>query len=155
MRRRQVVQVAGQRRQPRPRRGTHQTLLGGPVFEGHTPTEWISFLIFWSINILIIWKGMDLLRKVENWAAPFVLVMTAVLLWWAVSSANGLGPLLSQPGRFRTLGEFWPIFAPSLTAMIGFWSTLSLNMPDFTRFGRSQREQTIGQVVALPSTMTS
>src|ERR1700709_94047 len=46
------------------------------------------------------------------------------------------------------------VFIPSLTAMIGFWATLSLNMPDFTRFGRSQREQIIGQVVALPTTMS-
>ena len=59
----------------------------------------------------------------------------------------------SQPGKFHTLGEFLPVFVPSLTAMIGFWATLSLNMPDFTRFGRSQREQVIGQVVALPTTM--
>ena len=80
--------------------------------------------------------------------------MTAVLLWWAISRANGLGPLLSRPGKFRTFSEFWPIFVPSLTAMIGFWATLSLNMPDFTRFGRSQREQIVGQVVALPTTMS-
>src|SRR2546421_8282147 len=80
--------------------------------------------------------------------------MTGVLVWWAVSRANGVGPLLSQPGKFRTFGEFWPVFVPSLTAMIGFWATLSLNMPDFTRFGRSQREQIIGQVVALPTTMS-
>src|SRR5262249_3726537 len=71
-----------------------------------------------------------------------------------ISRANGLGPLLAQPGKFRTFGEFWPVFVPSLTAMIGFWATLSLNMPDFTRFGRSQREQAIGQVVALPTTMS-
>jgi len=80
--------------------------------------------------------------------------MTGVLLWWAVSKANGLGPLLAQPGKFHTFREFWPVFVPSLTAMIGFWATLSLNMPDFTRFGRSQREQIIGQVVALPTTMS-
>ena len=68
---------------------------------------------------------------------------------------HGLGPLLSQPGKFpHSLREFWPVFVPSLTAMIGFWATLSLNMPDFTRFGRSQREQMIGQVVALPTTMS-
>jgi NCS1 family nucleobase:cation symporter-1 len=121
-------------------------LLGGPV-GGHTPTEWISFLLFWGINIWIIYRGMDLLRKVENWAAPFVLIMAAVLLGWAVWKANGLGYLLHQPGS-------WAKFVPSLTAMIGFWATLSLNMPDFTRFGRSQREQIVGQTVALPSTMT-
>jgi NCS1 family nucleobase:cation symporter-1 len=129
------------------------TLLGAG-FGGHSTTEWLSFMLFWGLNVAIIYRGMDLLRKVENWAAPFVLVMTAVLLWWAVDAANGLGPLLHQPGRFATLGEFLPVFAPALTAMIGFWATLSLNMPDFTRFGRSQREQAFGQVVALPTTMT-
>ena len=129
------------------------TLLGAG-FGGHTTTEWLSFALFWSLNIYIIYRGMDLLRAVENWAAPFVLVMTAILLWWAVAKANGLGPLLSQPGKFRSFGEFLPVFIPSLTAMIGYWATLSLNMPDFTRFGRSQREQVVGQVVALPTTMS-
>jgi NCS1 family nucleobase:cation symporter-1 len=129
------------------------TLLGAG-FGGHTTTEWLSFMLFWGLNVLIIYRGMDLLRLVENWAAPFVLVMTAALLWWAISRANGLGPLLAEPGKFNTVREFLPIFFPSLTAMIGYWATLSLNMPDFTRFGRSQREQIVGQVVALPTTMT-
>jgi NCS1 family nucleobase:cation symporter-1 len=91
---------------------------------------------------------------VENWAAPFVLVMTSFLLAWAIWRAHGLGYLVSHPGKLRTWAEFKPVFIPSLTAMIGFWATLSLNMPDFTRFGRSQREQAIGQTVALPTTMT-
>ncbi|HEX2799330.1 MAG TPA: NCS1 family nucleobase:cation symporter-1, partial [Thermoanaerobaculia bacterium] len=125
----------------------------GAGFSGHTTTEWLSFLLFWGLNIFVIYRGMDLLRKVENWAAPYVLVVTVVLLVWAVNKANGLGPLLAQPGKFRTFGEFFPVFIPSLTAMIGFWATLSLNMPDFTRFGRSQREQVVGQAVALPTTM--
>src|SRR2546426_4941434 len=97
---------------------------------------------------------MDLLRKVENWAAPFVLIMTALLLGWAVWRAHGLGYLLTEKGKFETWSQFRTVFIPSLTAMIGFWATLSLNMPDFTRFGRSQREQAIGQTVALPTTMT-
>ncbi len=129
------------------------TLLGDKV-GGHTATEWGSFLLFWCINIFIIYRGMDLLRKVENWAAPFVLIMTAFLLAWAVWRANGLGYLLSEKGKFGTWAQFRTVFIPSLTAMIGFWATLSLNMPDFTRFGRSQREQAIGQTVALPTTMT-
>ncbi len=129
------------------------SLLGAGI-GGHAGTEWVSFLLFWGLNVYIIYRGMDLVRQVENWAAPFVLVMTAILLWWAIRTANGLGPLLSQPGKYRTIREFWPVFVPSLTAMIGFWATLSLNMPDFTRFGRSQREQAIGQVVALPTTMS-
>ena len=132
---------------------TWPTLLGGPV-GGHPPTEWLSFLLFWGLNILIIYRGMDLLRRFENWAAPFVLVMTALLLAWAVWRAHGLGYLLTEKGKFHSWAEFRPIFIPSLTAMIGFWATLSLNMPDFTRFGRSQREQALGQTLALPATMT-
>jgi nucleobase:cation symporter-1, NCS1 family len=128
-------------------------LLGGFV-GGHTWGEWVSFLLFWGLNIFIIYRGMDLLRKVENWAAPFVLVMTALLLGWAIWKAHGLGYLLTQQSKFHSLAEFWPIFVPSLTGMIGFWATLSLNMPDFTRFGHSQREQAVGQIVALPTTMT-
>jgi len=128
-------------------------MLLGAGFQGHTTTEWLTFLLFWALNIGIIYRGMDLLRSVENWAAPFVLIMTAVLLGWAVYEAKGLGPLLSQRGKFETLGEFMPVFIPGLTAMVGYWATLSLNMPDFTRFGRSQREQVIGQTVALPTTM--
>ncbi|MBY0357469.1 MAG: NCS1 family nucleobase:cation symporter-1 [Candidatus Obscuribacterales bacterium] len=130
-----------------------ETLLG-PAIADHKPTEWLCFLLFWSLNILIIYKGMDLLKKVEGFAAPFVLVMTAALTVWAVNNAHGLGSLIHDSGKFHTLAEFLPVFFPSLTAMIGFWATLSLNMPDFTRFGRSQKEQTIGQVVALPLSMT-
>jgi NCS1 family nucleobase:cation symporter-1 len=130
------------------------TALGGPV-SGYAPTQWISFLIFWGLNILIIYRGMDLLRKVENWAAPYVLVMTAILVWWAIDRANGLGPILEGSAHGNRGGKsFFAIFIPSLTAMIGFWATLSLNMPDFTRYGRSQKEQVVGQVVALPTTMT-
>ena len=128
-------------------------LLGGPI-GGHMTTEWLSFLLFWALNIYIIYRGMDLLRKVENWAAPFVLVMTSLLLAWAISNAHGLGFLLQEPSKFASWSDFRPVFFLKLTAMIGFWATLSLNMPDFTRFGQSQRQQAIGQIVALPTTMT-
>lgn len=120
----------------------------------HTTTEWISFLLFWGLNILVIFRGMDVLRRVERFAAPFVLIMTALLLAWVIYRAHGLGPILSQPGSLDSFSKFFPVFIPALTGMIGFWATLSLNMPDFTRFGRSQREQAFGQVIALPTTMT-
>ncbi len=134
-------------------------------FAGHETfpiTQWVSFALFWGLNILVIYRGMELVRRLERFAAPFVLVMTAILLVWAIREADGLGPIMSGT-RVRTeatgyLPKFDPsflvMFIPALTATIGFWSTLSLNMPDFTRFGRSQREQAIGQVVALPTTMT-
>jgi len=123
--------------------------LGG-TFNGFPVTQWISFLLFWGLNILVIYRGMELVRRVERFAAPFVLVMTAILLVWAIRTADGLGPIMERGGSV----DFMKVFIPSLTATIGFWSTLSLNMPDFTRYGRSQREQAVGQVVALPSTMT-
>ena len=41
----------------------------------------------------------------------------------------------------------------ALTAMVGFWATLSLNIPDFSRYARSQRSQVIGQIIGLPLTM--
>jgi nucleobase:cation symporter-1, NCS1 family len=129
-------------------------LLGGPL-NGHLGTEWLSFLIFWGFNILIIYKGMNLLKKVEGLAAPFVMIMTALLCGWALTRANGVGALINEPGKFTNPADFIRVFVPSLTAIIGFWATLSLNMPDFTRFGHSQKEQTIGQVIALPSAMTA
>ncbi|MFT3692784.1 MAG: NCS1 family nucleobase:cation symporter-1 [Kofleriaceae bacterium] len=123
---------------------------GKAVFEN---TQWISFALFWLMNIAIIFRGMDLLRRIERFAAPYVLIMTALLVGWAIHEAGGLGPLISQMS-FHGEGSFSTIFITSLTGTIAFWSTLSLNMPDFTRFGRSQREQVIGQTVALPTTMT-
>src|SRR6476660_8238631 len=81
--------------------------LGGPI-GGHTPTEWFSFFIFWWMNIAVVYRGMNLLRHVENWAAPFVLVMTALLLGWAIWKARGLGYLLNQQSKFHSFGEFWP-----------------------------------------------
>jgi len=138
--------------------GGFSTLFGSEAVGGYLPSEWLCFLLFWGVHILIIYRGMDLLRRVENWAAPYVLVMTIALVVWAVRRASqvghGLGDLLSDPGKFQTFGAFFKVFVPSVTAMVGFWATLSLNMPDFTRFGRSQKEQMIGQVVALPTTMT-
>jgi len=124
-------------------------------FDHFQNTQWISFALFWGLNILIIFRGMDVLRRVERFAAPYVLVMTAILLGWAIHRAGGLGPILER-GSFhnksgKTLAQ---VMIPALTGTIAFWSTLSLNMPDFTRFGRSQREQAVGQTVALPTTMT-
>jgi nucleobase:cation symporter-1, NCS1 family len=117
-------------------------------------TQWLSFGIFWLLNLYIILRGMDALRRFENWAAPFVLVVAVFLLIWMYNQANGFGPILSQPSKLGWGADFWPVFFPALMGMIAFWSTLSLNMPDFTRFGGSQRQQVIGQILGLPTTMT-
>ena len=130
-----------------------ETMLG-PRVGGYFPSVWASFLFFWALNVFVIYRGMEQVKKVGAFAAPFVLLMCFLLVVWAVSSAHGFGPLMSVPSRYNNLASFLPIFIPSLTAIIGFWATLSLNMPDFTRFGRSQREQLLGQAFALPAAMT-
>ncbi|WP_369173640.1 NCS1 family nucleobase:cation symporter-1 [Streptomyces sp. R28] len=115
---------------------------------------WLCFVLFWAAQIAIIYRGMDFLRHFENWAAPFVIVGALVLLIWIAVKADGFGALLDQPSKLGWGPDFWPVFFPSLMGMIGFWATLSLNIPDFTRFGASQKAQTWGQSLGLPTTMT-
>jgi NCS1 family nucleobase:cation symporter-1 len=112
-----------------------------------------SFLVFWAVNVGIFWRGMESLRRVENLGAPILIVLGLALLVWAWSAAGGFGPILSQGDRFATAGDFWRTFFPSLTAMVGFWATLSLNIPDFTREAKSQRDQMLGQFLGLNATM--
>ncbi|TVT44890.1 NCS1 family nucleobase:cation symporter-1 [Amycolatopsis rhizosphaerae] len=127
----------------------HAAQLGGQPW-----TLWLSFAVFWVIQMLIIWRGMEAVRRFENWTAPLVSVGFLILLAYVLVKAGGLGPILSEPARLGWGGTFWKVFAPSLMGMIAFWSTLSLNMPDFTRFGGSQRKQVRGQLLGLPTTMT-
>ncbi len=113
----------------------------------------IAFMVFWLLNIRIILFGMNAIRVFENWAAPIVLVFAAVLLVWIVGRAGGVGPMLSKPSAFAGVADFFPVFASNVTGMVAFWATLALNVPDFTRFGRGQREQMMGQALGLPTTM--
>jgi NCS1 family nucleobase:cation symporter-1 len=117
-------------------------------------TLWLSFVVFWIVQMLIIWRGMEAIRKFENWTAPLVSAGFLILLGYVLIKAGGLGPILAEPGKLGWGAGFWKVFAPSLMAMIAFWSTLSLNMPDFTRFGGSQKKQVRGQILGLPTTMT-
>ncbi len=116
--------------------------------------QFLCFLLFWAINIgLFLWKGMDSIKYIEHWGAPLLIAMGIALLAWAWMNADGFGPMLSQPDRFETRADFWRAFFPGLTAMVGFWATLSLNIPDFTRYARSQKDQMLGQFLGLNTTM--
>lgn len=114
---------------------------------------WVSFALFWGMNVYFIVNGTESIKKLEALAAPFLLLVGLGLLGWAMSEGGGLGPILSQPSKFQTAGDFWKFFIPSLTGMVGFWATLSLNIPDFTRYAKSQKEQMLGQLFGLPFTM--
>jgi NCS1 family nucleobase:cation symporter-1 len=125
-----------------------------PAGLGLSTGEALGFLVFWSLNVWFIVKGTESIKWLESLAAPFLIVIGLALLAWAYVKAGGFGPILSQPSRFATTPEFLRIFFPSLTAMVGFWATLSLNIPDFTRYARSQKDQMVGQALGLPPTMT-
>ena len=117
----------------------------------------LCFLAFWLLHVVFIRYGTESIRWLELWAAPLLIVMCLALLGWAYVRAEGFGPMLSAPSQFAPggarEGQFGSVFWPSLTAMVGFWATLALNIPDFTRFARSQRDQVVGQVLGLPLPM--
>lgn len=129
------------------------------------PNTWLGinnaklacFLFFWAINVFVIYKGIESIRILLNIKAPLLIVLGLLLLAWAYRRAGGFGTMLDQPSQFVAggpqEGRFWAVFVPSLTANVGFWATLSLNIPDFTRYARSQRDQVLGQTIGLPTTM--
>lgn len=129
------------------------------AFLGINSVQLICFLIFWIMNMAVVVKGIDCIKWLENWSAPVLIILGLWLLFWAVGEAGGFGQVFSEEtvGKVRASipdYDFWKIFVPMLTGMVGFWATLSLNIPDFTRFARTQRDQVVGQIISLPTTMT-
>jgi NCS1 family nucleobase:cation symporter-1 len=113
----------------------------------------ICFIVFWLLNMYIIYLGVESIKKLLVFKAIFLPLATLALLIWAVSTAKGFGPILSQPSTLQG-ASFWSYFFPALTGMVGFWATVSLNIPDFTRYAKSQKAQVNGQVIGLPPSMT-
>src|SRR5688500_11313823 len=117
---------------------------------------WIAFFLFWGIQVVIILKGVEGIKYLETWSAPLLLGGGLILLIWAAWRAGGLGRVLSESAALqKQQNEFWNIFPGALTASVGYWATLSLNIPDFTRYARSQKSQMMGQALGLPLTMTA
>jgi len=132
----------------------------GATFVGMSITSWFSFSLFWFLNMYFVWHGHESIKWLENFAAPFLLIVGFVLLWWASSKAGGLFYILEQSTALVAnttphSGTNWLllVFLPGLTAMVGFWATLSLNIPDFTRYCKTQSDQIQGQLIGLPTTM--
>jgi nucleobase:cation symporter-1, NCS1 family len=122
-------------------------VIGGP---------WIAFGAFWLVQVWIILTGLDGIKRLQGWSAPLLLTGGLALLLWAAQRGGGLGHVLNESVRLQSGSTpFWQLFPAALTANIGYWATLSLNIPDFTRFARSQRSQALGQALGLPATMTA
>jgi nucleobase:cation symporter-1, NCS1 family len=144
-----------------------QTWIGGLALDALCRAAWpgwagvpghvaIAFLVFWLVQVAVILRGTEGIKVLESWSAPLLLAGGGLLLLWAVRAGGGLGHLLAESERLRG-GDtpFWSLFPSALTASVGYWATLSLNIPDFTRYARSQRSQMLGQALGLPTTMTA
>ena len=117
-------------------------------------TPFLCFFIFWLLNMFIVYLGVESIRKLLVFKAIFLPIAALALLFWAISAAHGLGPILEQPSKFHDNSDFFRFFFPALTGMVGFWATLSLNIPDFTRYAKNQKAQVNGQIIGLPPSMT-
>jgi nucleobase:cation symporter-1, NCS1 family len=125
-----------------------------PAATNFAGSHWVCFFFFWAINMFVIWRGIETIKFLEGIGAPFMLIVGLVLLLWITRKAGGLGPVLHTPSKFHSTSEFLRFFIPSLTGMVGFWATVALNIPDFTRYATSQRAQMTGQALGLPTAMT-
>ena len=144
-----------------------QTWIGGLALDALLTAAWngwaavpgktaIAFGVFWLIQVAIIFKGTEGIKVLESWSAPLLLGGGALLLWWGIDRGGGLGRMLGESTRLQQGSTpFWTLFPAALTANVGYWATLSLNIPDFTRYAKSQRSQALGQVLGLPTTMTA
>ena len=114
----------------------------------------ITFILFWLLNMFVVYLGVDSIKKLLVFKAFFLPLAALALLAWAIYAVHGLGPILKEPSKFKTNNEFWNFFFPALTGMVGYWATLSLNIPDFTRYAKNQKAQINGQIIGLPPSMT-
>lgn len=115
----------------------------------------LAFFLFWALNMFVIYMGIDSIRRLLSIKAIILPVISLALLVWAISATDGLGPILARPALFQNRSEFWAFFFPALTGVVGFWATISLNIPDFTRYASSQRAHILGQAIGLPTSMTA
>jgi NCS1 family nucleobase:cation symporter-1 len=127
-----------------------------PAWSTLPGNTWIAFGIFWTVQVAIIIRGLEGIKLLESWSAPLLLGGGLLLLWWAIDNGGGLARILVESSRLQTTQTpFWQLFPAALTANVGYWATLSLNIPDFTRYAKSQRSQALGQAIGLPPTMTA
>src|SRR5262249_14690506 len=112
------------------------------VFFGINGAQLTCFLLFWAINMWVVYRGIESIRLLLNIKAPLLILLGLALLAWAYHQAGGFGTILAQPSDFIAggprEGKFWDYFFPALTANVGFWATLALNIPDFSRYAHSQ-----------------
>lgn len=129
------------------------TRIIGP-WGGFGPHLAVAFGIFWAINVAIAMRGPQAIGRLALIAAPTLGLGAVALVAWAAVSAGGFGPMLAAPAKIHGTA-FWAAFYPSVVSVIAFWATMALNIPDYTRYAKSQRGQMLGQAVAMPLAMAA
>ncbi|MFT6913934.1 MAG: NCS1 family nucleobase:cation symporter-1 [Motiliproteus sp.] len=114
--------------------------------------EVVGFFMFLVMNLMIVIKGAESIKILETLSAPLLLAVSIGLMMWATPQIS-ITELLATPANRPEEASFWGYFFAGLTAMVGFWATLSLNIPDFSRYAKSQKDQITGQIIGLPLTM--
>jgi NCS1 family nucleobase:cation symporter-1 len=144
-----------------------QTWIGGLALDALVLASWsgwagvlghtfISFFVFWAIQVVIILRGIEGVKRFESYSAPLLIAGSLALLVWGFIAGGGIENVFSTSAQLQQgQAPFWSLFWPSLAANVGYWITLSLNIPDFTRYAKSQRSQILGQALGLPLTMTA
>ncbi|MEO7029360.1 MAG: NCS1 family nucleobase:cation symporter-1, partial [Acidobacteriaceae bacterium] len=125
-----------------------------PTTEAMPWVSWACFIGFWLLNMAVVWRGVESIRFLQSYSAPFMVIMSSLLLGFMLHKAGGFGPMLAAPSKFSDTSSFLRYFLPALTGMVGYWATLSLNIPDFTRYAKNQDAQIVGQAIGLPVAMT-
>src|SRR5918999_3730210 len=144
-----------------------QTWIGGLATDALVTAIWggwanvpghsfITFFVFWVIQVVIILTGIEGVKWFESFAAPLLLAGGIALLIWGFTAGGGVGNVFQKSAELQAgQAPFWALFPAALAANVGYWITLSLNIPDFTRYAKTQRSQVIGQAIGLPLTMTA
>src|SRR5215217_8257475 len=144
-----------------------QTWIGGLATDALVTAIWsgwanvpghsfITFFIFWAIQVVIILTGIEGVKWFESFAAPLLLAGGVALLIWGFTAGGGIGNVFQKSAELQAgQASFWALFPAALAANVGYWITLSLNIPDFTRYAKTQRSQILGQALGLPLTMTA
>ena len=144
-----------------------QTWIGGLALDALLTVAWsswagvpghafITFFIFWAVQVVIILTGIEGVKIFESYSAPLLIAGSVALLVWGFVAGGGVGNVFTTSAELQQgQASFWAIFPSALAANVGYWVTLSLNIPDFTRYAKSQQSQVVGQALGLPVTMTA
>jgi NCS1 family nucleobase:cation symporter-1 len=116
---------------------------------GLSPLGWGCFLGLWVLQLLVIRRGMETVRRFQDWAGPAIWVVMFALAVWIFVAA---GDKFSFDLTTKTLsgGAALHAFLAATALTITYFSTLLLNFCDFSRFAPDHKTVVRGNFWGLP-----